>query len=235
MRTEIAPLLIMTKLEQYDYAGATAIAAVMLVASFALLLGSTGSRPGAAPRGRSERHESRTQARRTGRLAATRVATGAPARRGAALGARPLIGAAARSSWPLPVCRWRPSSREAFAQGPGRLAARRRPSPTPCAAIRLTLLAAGIAVPLNAALRAGRRLGHRQVRLPRQERCSSPSSTCPSRVSPVIAGHVFVLLFGAQGLLGPWLLGARRQDRLRRARASCWPRSSSPSPSSPAS
>jgi sulfate transport system permease protein len=37
-RTEIAPLLIITKLEQYDYAGATAIAAVMLVASFLLLL-----------------------------------------------------------------------------------------------------------------------------------------------------------------------------------------------------
>ncbi len=38
LRTEIAPLLIMTKLEQFDYAGATAIAVVMLVASFALLL-----------------------------------------------------------------------------------------------------------------------------------------------------------------------------------------------------
>jgi sulfate/thiosulfate transport system permease protein len=38
MKTEIAPLLIMTKLEQFDYAGATAIAVVMLVASFALLL-----------------------------------------------------------------------------------------------------------------------------------------------------------------------------------------------------
>ncbi|MDQ6419892.1 sulfate ABC transporter permease subunit CysT [Paenibacillus sp. LHD-117] len=38
MRTEIAPLLIMTKLEQYDYAGATAIAAVMLTVSFILLL-----------------------------------------------------------------------------------------------------------------------------------------------------------------------------------------------------
>ncbi len=37
-RTEIAPLLIMTRLEQYDYAGATAIAVVMLVVSFALLL-----------------------------------------------------------------------------------------------------------------------------------------------------------------------------------------------------
>lgn len=37
MKTEIAPLLIMTKLEQYDYAGATAIAVVMLVISFILL------------------------------------------------------------------------------------------------------------------------------------------------------------------------------------------------------
>jgi len=35
--SEITPLMIITKLEQYDYAGATAIAAVMLVVSFALL------------------------------------------------------------------------------------------------------------------------------------------------------------------------------------------------------
>jgi sulfate/thiosulfate transport system permease protein len=38
MRTEISPLLIITKLEQFDYAGATAIAVVMLVLSFTLLL-----------------------------------------------------------------------------------------------------------------------------------------------------------------------------------------------------
>ncbi|MBL9208280.1 MAG: sulfate ABC transporter permease subunit CysT [Opitutaceae bacterium] len=38
MRTEITPLLIITKLEQYDYRGATAIAVVMLVVSFILLL-----------------------------------------------------------------------------------------------------------------------------------------------------------------------------------------------------
>jgi sulfate transport system permease protein len=38
MRTEITPLLIVTKLEQYDYAGAAALAVVMLVASFAILL-----------------------------------------------------------------------------------------------------------------------------------------------------------------------------------------------------
>ena len=38
MRTEITPLLIMTKLEQYDYAGATALALVMLSVSFLVLL-----------------------------------------------------------------------------------------------------------------------------------------------------------------------------------------------------
>lgn len=54
MRTEITPLLIITKLEQYDYAGATAIAVVMLVASFVLLLAinslqAWGARQGNAP------------------------------------------------------------------------------------------------------------------------------------------------------------------------------------------
>jgi sulfate transport system permease protein len=38
MLTEISPLLIMTKLEQFDYSGATAIALVMLLSSFTLLL-----------------------------------------------------------------------------------------------------------------------------------------------------------------------------------------------------
>jgi sulfate transport system permease protein len=38
MKSEITPLLIITKLEQYDYAGAAAISVVMLVASLALLL-----------------------------------------------------------------------------------------------------------------------------------------------------------------------------------------------------
>jgi sulfate transport system permease protein len=38
MQTEIAPLLIMSRLEQFDYAGATAIGSVMLVVSFLLLL-----------------------------------------------------------------------------------------------------------------------------------------------------------------------------------------------------
>ena len=39
MKSEIAPLLIVTKLEQYDYAGATAIAVVMLLLSFGIMFG----------------------------------------------------------------------------------------------------------------------------------------------------------------------------------------------------
>ena len=42
MVSEITPLLIITKLEQYDYTGATAIAVVMLVSAFVLLLAVNG-------------------------------------------------------------------------------------------------------------------------------------------------------------------------------------------------
>jgi sulfate transport system permease protein len=48
MVSEITPLMIITKLEQYDYAGATAIATVMLVLSFALLLAINGLQAWAA-------------------------------------------------------------------------------------------------------------------------------------------------------------------------------------------
>ena len=48
--SEITPLIIITKLEQYDYAGATAIASVMLVVSFMLLLIINGLQSWAAHR-----------------------------------------------------------------------------------------------------------------------------------------------------------------------------------------
>jgi sulfate transport system permease protein len=55
MVSEITPLIIITKLEQYDYVGATAVAAVMLVVSFILLLAINAlqawtARSGARPR-----------------------------------------------------------------------------------------------------------------------------------------------------------------------------------------
>ena len=76
--------------------------------------------------------------------------------------------------------------------------------PDALAAIRLTLLVAAIAVPLNLVFGilaawaiakfefAGKSLLTTLIDL-------------PFSVSPVIAGLIYVLLFGAQGLLGPWL------------------------------
>ena len=51
MRSEIAPLLIVTKLEQFDYAGAAAIGLAMLVLSFAALMVINGLQLVAARRG----------------------------------------------------------------------------------------------------------------------------------------------------------------------------------------
>ena len=50
MKSEIAPLLIITKLEQFDYAGAASIGVVMLAASFVLLLALNGLQVWAAKR-----------------------------------------------------------------------------------------------------------------------------------------------------------------------------------------
>jgi sulfate transport system permease protein len=54
MVSEITPLFIVTKLEQYDYAGATAIAMVMLLASFAMLLAINLLQAWSRERGRTE-------------------------------------------------------------------------------------------------------------------------------------------------------------------------------------
>jgi sulfate transport system permease protein len=54
MKTEITPLLIVTKLEQYDYAGATAIASVTLAASFLMLFAINRLQSWSARRGTAE-------------------------------------------------------------------------------------------------------------------------------------------------------------------------------------
>jgi sulfate transport system permease protein len=51
-QTEITPLLIIIKLEQYDFAGAAALGAVMLIASFLLLLVINGLQLWSGARGR---------------------------------------------------------------------------------------------------------------------------------------------------------------------------------------
>jgi sulfate transport system permease protein len=72
------------------------------------------------------------------------------------------------------------------------------------AAAKLTLATAAIAVPLNVVFGIAAAWAIARFRFP--GRALLPTLIdLPLAVSPVIAGMVFVLLFGAHGLLGPWL------------------------------
>jgi len=71
-------------------------------------------------------------------------------------------------------------------------------------AIGLTLLAAGIAVPLNLAFGLAAAWLIARFRFPGRDVLLTLIDL-PFSVSPVIAGLIFVLLFGRQGWLGPWL------------------------------
>ena len=77
--------------------------------------------------------------------------------------------------------------------------------PDTLAAIRLTVLAAAIAVPLNVVfgIAAAWAIGKFEFF---GKSLLVTLIDLPFSVSPVVAGLVFVLLFGLQGLLGPWLI-----------------------------
>ena len=77
--------------------------------------------------------------------------------------------------------------------------------PDTLAAIRLTLLAAGIAVPLNMVfgVAAAWVIGKFEFR---GKGLLITLIDLPFSVSPVVSGLIYVLLFGLQGLLGPWLI-----------------------------
>ena len=89
--------------------------------------------------------------------------------------------------------------------------------PDALAAIRLTLLVAAIAVPLNLVFGVAAAWAIAKFEF-RGKSLLITLIDLPFSVSPVISGLIYVLLFGAQGWLGPWLDGARHQDHLRRAR-----------------
>jgi len=92
---------------------------------------------------------------------------------------------------------------EAFRQGlPGWIEAVSEPDAL--SAITLTLLVAGIAVPLNIAfgLAASWAISKHEFR---GKELLITLIDLPFSVSPVVSGLIYVLLFGAQGWLGPWL------------------------------
>jgi sulfate/thiosulfate transport system permease protein len=76
--------------------------------------------------------------------------------------------------------------------------------PDALSAIRLTLLVAGIAVPLNLVFGVAAAWAITKFDF-RGKQLLITLIDLPFSVSPVISGLVFVLVFGAQGWLGPWL------------------------------
>lgn len=76
--------------------------------------------------------------------------------------------------------------------------------PDALAAMRLTLLIAAIAVPLNVVLGVAGAWAVARFEF-RGKSVLVSLIDLPFSVSPVIAGLVYVLLFGAQGYFGPWL------------------------------
>jgi sulfate transport system permease protein len=77
--------------------------------------------------------------------------------------------------------------------------------PTALAAIRLTLLVAAISVPLNTLFGIAAAWAIAKFEF-RGKSLLITAIDLPLAVSPVVSGLIFVLLFGAQGLLGPWLM-----------------------------
>ncbi|HEX2510583.1 MAG TPA: sulfate ABC transporter permease subunit CysW [Microvirga sp.] len=76
--------------------------------------------------------------------------------------------------------------------------------PDALAAIRLTLMVAAIAVPLNLVFGVAAAWAIAKFDF-RGKSLLITLIDLPFSVSPVVSGLVYVLLFGAQGLLGPWL------------------------------
>src|SRR6266850_5551384 len=94
---------------------------------------------------------------------------------------------------------------EAFSKGLAAWAAAVT-DPVALAAVRLTLLTAALVVPVN--LLFGLAAAWAIVKFEfRGKSLLTTLIDLPFSVSPVISGMMFVLVFGAHGLLGPWLLG----------------------------
>jgi sulfate transport system permease protein len=79
--------------------------------------------------------------------------------------------------------------------------------PETFSAIRLTLLVAGISVPLNLVFGVAAAWAIAKFEF-KGKALLSTLIDLPFSVSPVISGLVFVMLFGAQGYFGPWLQSA---------------------------
>ena len=191
MKTEIAPLLIVTKLEQFDEAGATAIAVVLLVASFGLVFAANGLQ------------------RWTRRLAgASAMIVSRGFRPAPTLAERPavrraLVGAAILFLGLIVFVPLASVFAQALGRGPAAYLAAVT-EPDALAAIRLTLFTAALVVPFHLVLGLLTAWLVAKFRF-RGKGLLVTLVDLPFAVSPVIGGLVFVLLLGRRGLLGPLL------------------------------
>jgi sulfate transport system permease protein len=185
MVSEILPVLIITKLEEYDYAGATAMAVVMLLMSLAMLL--TVNLIQAWRARHAGRGGDHAQAPLDDPTWVRRLLIGAALSFAVLFLAMPLMTVLVEGLRKGVDAYW-----AALAD------------PDTLAAIRLTLLVAAIAVPLNTIFGIAAAWSVTRFRF-RGRQWLITLIDLPFSVSPVVAGLVFVLLFGAQGWLGPWL------------------------------
>ena len=180
-KSEIAPLLIVTQLEEYNYAGAAAIACVMLLISFALLL--------------LLNLLQHWQQRRIGMTAA---GLREPPAAKALLIAAAIAYVALMLLLPLGAVLF-----EALRKG-WQLWLAAVTEPDARASIKLTLIVAAISVPLNTVFGIAAAWAIAKFDF-RGKTALIALIELPFSVSPVVSGLVFVLLFGAQGWFGPWL------------------------------
>ena len=94
---------------------------------------------------------------------------------------------------------------EAFSKGIG-LYFHTLADPLTLSAIKLTLIAAGISVPLNCIFGVAAAWAIAKFDFPGKNILTTLIDL-PFAVSPVIGGMIYVLVFGAQGWFGPWLIG----------------------------
>jgi ABC-type sulfate transport system permease component len=183
LKTEIAPLLIVIKLEQYDYAGAAAVGLAMVAISFGALLVINAAQI-FSPEG--------------------------PPMTVAALPRRPPAGPRARC-WsgsvavmgvlvilPLAIVFHDAFARASALSGGDQRAGRARGD-------QLTLLVAAISVPLNAVFGVAAAWAIAKFEFKGKSSLLTLIDL-PFSISPVVSGLVWVLLFGAQGWFGEWLI-----------------------------
>ena len=205
----------MTKLEEFDYAKATALAVVMLVVSFLLLLAVN------VLQWWSNRYNTHNLVMTPAARHPNRPARASPLHDESPFVRRLLIGIALRFMGLFLVCRWSQFSR--------------RPSPRVSASIfRRCRRPADVERhqahahrrrhfrPLNCIFGVGGGWAIAKFDF-RGKNILLTLIDLPFSISPVISGLIYVLVFGAQGWFGPWF-STTTSKSFSPCRASCWPR-----------